>query len=182
MDATEGLLERAIDYTLGCLLLADERQLARRTPCRDWDLRTLLAHLNDSLAALLEAAGSGSVPMRASEVDSAEVTDPVGCARERASTLLGAGMPATVWVADAAMPAGLVSGTGAVELAVHGWDVASACGYSRPIPGELAERMLRLTPVVVTGADRPERFAPPVPLPRGAPPGDRLIAFLGRHP
>lgn len=185
MFADLGLLERAISYTLGSLHLVRDDLLGRHTPCRRWDLRTLLAHLNDSLAALQQALDAGSVPLRPSEQDGPDA-DPVRCARSRASGLLGActstDPPAAVWIAERPVSTRVVSGTGALELAVHGWDIAVACGTRRPIPPPLAEQVLRLCPMLVTDADRPERFAEPVAIERTGGPGDRLIAFLGRQP
>ena len=84
------------------------------------------------------------------------------------------------------MPAGLVACTGAVEIAVHGWDVSAARGRcwlrreSGPIPAALATRMLRLSPLLVAG--REGLFAVPVEVPAQASPGDRLVGYLGRHP
>jgi hypothetical protein len=91
------------------------------------------------------------------------------------------------------MPAGLVACTGAVEIAVHGWDVSAARaragrdsaisdrGISQiPIPAALATRMLRLSPLLVAG--RESLFAVPVEVPAQASPCDRLVSYLGRHP
>ena len=88
------------------------------------------------------------------------------------------------------IPAGLVACTGAVEIAVHGWDVSAAragrAGRARggvqetPIPAALATRMLRLGPLLVAG--REGLFAVPVEVPAQASPGDRLVGYLGRHP
>jgi hypothetical protein len=75
-----------------------------------------------------------------------------------------------------------VTSTGALEVAIHGWDVARSCGHRRPIPRSLAEEMLELSPLFITDADRPVRFAAPVDVPPLAGPADRLVAFLGRHP
>ena len=83
------------------------------------------------------------------------------------------------------MPAGLVACTGAVEIAVHGWDVTTAlaradCSRGAPIPAGLATRMLRLCPLIVAG--RENLFAVPVAVPAQASPGDRLVGYLGRRP
>jgi hypothetical protein len=42
--------------------------------------------------------------------------------------------------------------------------------------------MLPVAPLLVTPATRPGLFADPVPAPGQSGPGDRLVAFLGRHP
>ena len=83
------------------------------------------------------------------------------------------------------LPTGLVVCTGAVEIAVHGWDVSAAlggsgCGAVRPIPAVLATRMLPLGPLLVAG--REGLFAVPVEVPAQASPGDRLVGYLGRRP
>jgi hypothetical protein len=57
------LLGRAIDYALDCLRLVTPGDLNRPTPCDGWNLRTLLAHANDSFAALAEAAAFGHVAL-----------------------------------------------------------------------------------------------------------------------
>lgn len=181
MTGGVGLLERAIDYTLGCLHAVPARALDRPTPCGRWDLRALLDHVNDSLLALHEAAALGRVYLEPGD----RPDDPVAVARDRAARLLGAwSRPpgGDVLVADVELATEVLATAGAVEVAVHGWDVARSLGRDHPIPAPLAEEMLELSPYLVSDLDRPGRFAAPIPLPRGAPPGDRLIAFLGRHP
>ncbi len=69
------LLERAINYTLGSLLLVTPQLMSRPTPCQDWDLRTLLIHMNDSFDALCEAVDDGQVSLTPSEFD--RDADPV---------------------------------------------------------------------------------------------------------
>jgi uncharacterized protein (TIGR03086 family) len=176
------LLERAITYALGNLPAVTPETLSRPTPCRDWDLRTLLAHMNDSLLALHEAADLGRVDLEPVENPGG---DPVAALRGSACRLLGAwaGSPGGgVAVADLPLTAAIVTTAGAVEIAVHGWDVARACGLDRPVPAALAEELLPLSALLVTEADRPARFAAAVTAPPSAPPGDRLVAYLGRVP
>jgi uncharacterized protein (TIGR03086 family) len=181
-----GLLERAVDYALGCLDAATGADLAAPTPCAAWDLRALLDHLDDSLLVLHEAAALGRVyPDHGGHVAEQGV-DPVALLRARATRLVGAwAAPAPrreVAFGDLELTTAIVTTTGALEVAVHGWDVARACGADRPIPPLLADEMLDLSVLLVTSPDRPGRFAAPVAPPAGAAPGDRLVAFLGRHP
>jgi uncharacterized protein (TIGR03083 family) len=80
------------------------------------------------------------------------------------------------------LPRDIAAGAGALEVAVHGWDIALACGRPEPIPVPLAARLLQLSPLLVPTAGRAPLFAEPVPVPAAAGPSDRLAAFLGRPP
>lgn len=175
------LLERAITFTRGSLALVTASALGRPTPCPDWDLRALLWHVHDSLLALQEAADVGDVGLAATRCTG----DPITTVRDRATALLGAWTTCDgprMSIAGCPVTTHQVAGAGAVEIAVHGWDIARACGERRPIPDCLAAQLLTLTTTLVTDADRPGRFAPPIPVAADADAGDRLVAFLGRRP
>lgn len=177
------LLERALGYTLGSLHLVTPAAMPYPTPCREWDLRALLAHMNDSLLALHEAIGIGQVYL--DEFDNDSCADPVATLRSRACRMLGA------WTSDETpmvaigggeLTTGVVTTAGALEIVVHGWDVARACGHDRPIPEALAEELLPLAPLLITEADRPARFGYPLTVPAQAGSADQLLAYLGRQP
>ena len=177
------LLERAINYTLGTLRAVTDAELTAPTPCRAWDLRALLTHLDESLAALHEAAVLGEVTL--SVPAPRAPADPVVAVRDRAGLLLGAWTSTrhtAAAVGDAALTTAVLASAGALEIAVHGWDVARSVGSGRPLPPALAQEMLALAPYLVSEADRPVRFAAPVALSSPAPAGERLLAFLGRRP
>ncbi len=184
LPAALALLERSIGYARASLQAVRPELLSNPTPCRDWDLRALLAHMSDSLAALREAADLDSVALRpAAAVPGTGIVDTI---REQACSLLGAWMhrarsDARVRVADRAMPAGLLAAAGAVEITVHGWDVAQACGLRHPLPAELAAELLDVIALVVSPSDRPARFADPVAVPSSAGHSQRLLAELGRR-
>ncbi|MBB5786037.1 TIGR03086 family metal-binding protein [Jiangella mangrovi] len=184
-DALE-LLERSLAYTTVSLGLVRPALLARPTPCAGWDLRALLRHMDDSLLALIEATGTGRVRLGLGSEAAGGASDPVRTLRERACLLLGrvaaATGPDVVAVGDRQLAARAVAVTGALEIAVHGWDVARACGADRPLPPSFALRLLEVSALLVDDADRPVRFAPPVLVPDGDGPGPRLLAFLGRDP
>jgi uncharacterized protein (TIGR03086 family) len=173
------VLERSIAYALGSLTLVTPAHLDRPTACPRWDLHDLLAHLADSMAALQEAAETGRVAIAPAAPDATVIPQ----VRDRAVRLLGAWTNARerdVRIEDVVATAPLVAGAGAIEMAVHGWDVAQACGVPRPIPADLADELFDLSVLMVRPVDRPGRFAHPIRLPGDAPPAARLLAFLGR--
>ena len=185
------LLERAMGYTLGGLQLVTPQDMGSRTPCRAWDLRDLLLHMNDSLLTMHEAITAGHVDLDVDagrpDADYGDASvDPVGSLRNRACAMIGAWAgargPAEISVAGLSLGSGLVAAVGAVEVAVHGWDVARACGRDRPVPPALAEQLFELSCSLVDDGDRPRRFAAAVTVPSTATPSDQLVAFLGRQP
>jgi uncharacterized protein (TIGR03086 family) len=185
IDGVE-LLERAIGYALGAVTVVTPALLARPTPCRDWDLRALLHHVNDSLAALEDGIGARRVNLDPAADDDL-AGDPAGRFRDRARRLLGAltradGNDRVLAVGDLPLAASILAGAGAIEIAAHGWDVWWACGYRRPLPNDLAVELLRIGPLLVADGGRHPLFADPVAVPAAAGPSDRLVAFLGRDP
>lgn len=184
------LLDRAIAYTRGSLALVTADLMAAPTPCAGWDLRALLTHMDDSLVSLHEAASVRRVRV---DVPPATPDDIVVSLRTRACQLLAewtadwatgavGGESRDVLVDGRPVTSPVLTSAGALEVVVHGWDVAVSCGVPRPIPDDLAAALLRLAPVLVTDADRPARFGPELTAPPGASSGERLLAFLGRDP
>ena len=182
-----GLLAGAISYALGVCTLVEPGDMALPTPCPGWDLGTLLVHLSDSIADLETAVRTGHLDLERPGNPPAwpPTGNPVDVLRDRAAELLSVsycyvGPERFVAVGGLPVPVGLVVCTGAVEIAVHGWDVSSALGACAPIPAVLATRMLRLCPLLVAGRDG--LFAAPVKVPAQASPGDQLLGYLGRQP
>jgi uncharacterized protein (TIGR03086 family) len=138
--------------------------------------------MDDSLLALHEAADLGHVAL---DVSKAGPGDPVSVLKNRACHLLAAwtaaDAPGTVVVGGNPLTTGILTSAGAVEVAVHGWDVAQACGSQRPLPEPLAEELLELAPFFIADEDRPARFGPRVAVSPLAGASDRLLAFTGRQ-
>jgi len=182
--AEGGMLASAVGYALVTTGAVGRGELSLPTPCRGWDLRMLLRHAAESLAALREGLGTGRVSLCPAADDARD--DPVGAFRERARLLLhawaAAGPSRAVAIADRCLPADLMAAAGALEIAVHGWDVSRACGQRRPIPPVLATGLLAVAPLLVPADDRAPLFAPAIPVAPTAAPSDRLTAFLGRAP
>lgn len=182
-----GLLERAVGYTRVALSAALTVPGDTPTPCAQWSLADLLSHMNASLLTLEQAARVGGIalfdPPGAAGGD-LDVAEQVAQLSQRACTLMGSWMgqaaPPIFAVGGSELQAGLLASAGALEITVHGWDVGRACGLDHPIPTALAQDLLPYAPLLVTPADRPHRFGPPVPTGADAAPGEELLGLLGR--
>ncbi|MCW2849173.1 MAG: hypothetical protein JWR90_3147 [Marmoricola sp.] len=177
------VLDSAVTWTHSCLQLARVSPLDRPTPCRDWDLGQLLLHMDESLVALAEAAelGQVSVDPRSGTPDSGDLVDRLvqrACRTQAAWQRRLTSAPMAV--GDLTLGRDTVALVGALEIAVHGWDVAVATGHPRPLPGDLALQLHAVALAVVTPEERAHRFGPALAVPPGASPGTRLLAHLGR--
>jgi uncharacterized protein (TIGR03086 family) len=181
------LLEPSISYALGAARAITPELLWRPTPCREWDLRMLLRHACESLAAITEGIQTRRVDLDAAAEDSDLAADPARAFRDRACQLGAAWTSAgrqrqVIEIAGCPLEASAMAAAAALEVAVHGWDISRACGQRRLIPAALATDLLVLAPVLVPRTGRHPLFAAPVTVPATASPSDRLAAFLGRTP
>ena len=177
------LLERAVGFALGAFPAVTPELLHAGTPCRLWRVQELMDHLNDGMNALraafddkaicLEGSAEGRCSVAALQKSARGLLAAVSAHRARLPTVKVGGCPLSGTVVVAA---------GALELAVHGWDLAQGCGCPRPLPEALAADLLRLAPLLVSDEDRPGRFAMPVAAPAASSSSDRLLAWLGRAP
>lgn len=174
-----GLLERALGYTRVSLSSVGTDR-SGPTPCAGWSLADLLAHMDDGLDAFLEAAG-GAVRV---EVPYHPGSD-VDVLRTKACHLLGmwgGGTPSRVVVGDRPAETPVIVAAAALEITVHGWDVAQATGVPRAIPEDLASALLPVAMAMVSPEDRVGRFGPARGVPDEAGAASALLAFLGRIP
>lgn len=178
------VLDSAVTYTHHALQRARSSPLDLPTPCARWRLGELLLHMEDSLAAIGEAAELGHVEVvdHPHRQGSDRIVDRIV---QRACTTRTAWIErltsAPVSIGDLTLGRDTVVLVGALEIAVHGWDVARATGDPVPIPEELAVRLYDVALAVVTREDRTHRFGPAYLVPPSAPAGTRLLAHLGRR-
>ncbi|NYG54075.1 TIGR03086 family metal-binding protein [Nocardioides perillae] len=182
------LLERALCWVGPVLGSVTDDLLGAPTPCGRWRLRDLLAHLDDALTAFTEAAAGevridGAAPTPDARAGAADLVTHL---RARASRLLGAWMATSpvgvpVRLADRGLDADLLVRVAALEVGVHGWDVARTVG-GPALPTGLASALLPAARLLVPEAGRAGRFAAPVTVDPGAPADVALLAWLGREP
>jgi uncharacterized protein (TIGR03086 family) len=179
--------EQALRYALAAATPVTPQLMTMPTPCRDWDLRTLLLHACESLTALAEGFDAGCINLQAGPGRADQGADPGVEFRRRARGMLGSSagpgqIRTVITVGGCPVAGGLIATAGALEVAVHGWDISRACGGRDPIPAPLADWLLRAAPLLITAADRGLLFAPPVSVTARASPSDQLAAYLGRSP
>ena len=177
------LLERALGWTRGVLVDVRDDLAGAPTPCADWTLHDLLGHMVDSLTALVEAATGSLHPVPVAVRRSA---GPEALARslcDLGCAVLGdwvhAG-PEPVDLAAGSLPRSVLTEVGALEVAVHGWDVARSCGSTAVLPSTLAAGLLPVAVRRVGPGDRPGSFGPVVEA-AGCDPVSVLLAHVGRR-
>lgn len=166
------LLSRALDQTGDLLAAIHEDQLSLPTPCAEWDVAHLVAHVvQDPRTFLAMAQGHETDWSAAPPALSAGWTTTF---RSVADDLIHHWHQA----GDAAEPGQVDWQT--AEFAVHAWDLARAIGYGHPLDPEVAERGLSFMSTSLSDENRGGAFGPEQSAPEGAAVQERLAAFSGR--
>jgi len=175
------LLEGGVACLVPLLERVTPTDLGRCTPCRGWDLATLLLHLAEGVDTLTtclpdEYPCEDSGPLRSVT----ELGERCGRMLDAWSAAVDSGSPEELCSWDGVMlPHRMVARVGAMELAVHAWDVARAIAEP-PIAAEgLAANLLPWAPLLLQESSA---FATPRPWPADAPALERLVAGTGRDP
>ena len=161
------------------------------TPCAEWDLGQLLAHMTvQHLGFAAAAAGRGGDldtwqprPMGDNPAQEyAQAAESVIAAFAEPGVLdRGLLLPE---MTTQPIPGRLAIGFHLVDYVVHGWDVARTLGIAYEAPPEVLTAALPIAEAVPDGAARlapGSVFAPRVPV-AGDDPLDRILALLGRDP
>ncbi len=184
--------DRAVACTADVVKGVHADQLSAGTPCTEWTVRALLNHLVGTL--WLAEGLLGDTPPRQlmppGGLPEADLLgeDPAAAYTEAAAAALAAARAGDALIRTHATPFGempgpLLAGFCILDVAVHGWDLATATGQHIHLEDDLAAHLLAFAEqTMADAASRGGRIAAPVPTAAGAPTADRLVAFLGRHP
>lgn len=187
-------LERALGATAALIEAIPAGCWDAPTPCRDWTVHDLVAHLvggNAAFTAILQGRPPASAGSSAPTADRS-AAELMAAYRDGAAGLSAAFAQPGVLQRTFTVPAGTVPGLAALhlritELLVHGWDLAHATDQPTTVlPADLAVVELEFSRSQLAALP-PGRspFAPSQPAPDGAPVIDQLAALLGRplpHP
>lgn len=187
MQNIRELHRRSLDAVRPIVARVRPADLDRPTPCADWDLRTLLAHMigqdhGFAAAALADVPAEAFAPREPSigayEAGVAVVAAAFAAADPARPVL----MPE---FGDRRFPLQAVLGFHLVDTLVHGWDVAASLGVGVTYDDDLVAAAQAQAELVPDGAVRTAPgapFAPVLPLAAELTGWDRTLALLGRDP
>jgi uncharacterized protein (TIGR03086 family) len=167
------VLSRALDQTTDVLSAIPADRLSATTPCGDWDVARLIAHVVAAPQNFVTMSRGGQPDWSATPPLPDDWTAEF---RSGAADLLQTWREAGESVTPQAVD------WQTAELAVHCWDLARATGQSTDLDPEVARRGLDFMSGALTPENRGAAFGPAVTLPEEAPVYDRLVAFAGRDP
>jgi uncharacterized protein (TIGR03086 family) len=170
------LYERASEWTLGKVPGAAPK-LNERTPCDDWDVRTLLNHMLDTQHYFIGSARNEDVTPPSADPPELVGDDPAAAFElARSETLTTFGEPGVIEKTGASL------GIASSDLLLHGWDLAIATGQDAQMPDGLAAAVYEMVHGRFTDDQRKGVFKPEVEVGADASPQDKLLAYTGRNP
>jgi uncharacterized protein (TIGR03086 family) len=181
-------VSRALVRTVG-----PEQHLTLPTPCAEWDLRALLAHMTAQHHGFARAVAGERTDV--ADWHPVPADDVVAAYDEAADHVLAAfRAPAdTAYLPEirggVTVPAAMAMGFHFVDYVVHSWDVAAALGRTGELDGELDDDVLAAALAVArqVPTDDASRgpglsFGPVLPTAPGAGTLDQVLTLLGRSP
>jgi uncharacterized protein (TIGR03086 family) len=160
-----------------------EDQWANQTPCSEWSVRDLVAHVVTTERDVPTWAGLEPLPLSASPED--EPAAAWAQVREQVQALLDDPARAGVEYEGAFGPTTIGQSIDAFlgfDLLVHGWDIARATGQDEALPADEVRRVLAMAEGLGDNLRRGGVCGPAVPVPADASEQDRLLGLLGRMP
>jgi uncharacterized protein (TIGR03086 family) len=184
---------RAVRATVALVNQVTDAELGLPTPCGDWNLGQLLAHMTAQHHGFAASARGGAQDL-ADWQPGPPAADPVKAYAEAAEEVLAAFAEDGVIDRPFALPEILPNVTfpgkqaisfHLVDYTVHGWDVARSLGVDFTLDQAVLEASRQVAAIVPGGDYRTQpnaAFAPVVNAPGGAGLLDQIVAMLGRSP
>jgi uncharacterized protein (TIGR03086 family) len=192
----DGIVEldrRAVEATVEVVSQVTAADLDRPTPCADWALGELLAHMTAQHYGFAAAAEGDGGDLGVWQVRPLG-TDPVAAYTEAAGRVIAAfaepGVTERKLELPEVLPGHRFPGAQAIsfhfiDYVVHGWDVARTIGAGYEPGADLVQAALPIAQAVPGGKARLRpgaAFGPGLPVDDDAPPLDTILALLGRSP
>jgi uncharacterized protein (TIGR03086 family) len=184
---------RTLAVTVDIVRGISDHQLDLPTPCAQWTLRQLLAHMIGQHRGFA-AVARGETSDRSVWDDrpvGADFRAAYAAAVSEVTAAFGADdmLARRLWLPEirdgARFPAEMAIGFHFLDYIVHGWDVARSAGVPVRFEADLIDEVLIRAAQVPDGEARQSpgaAFAPGVAVAQDAAPLERVVAMLGRSP
>lgn len=183
---TPDLVAAATTQTANTVRGVRPDQLDAATPCRDWDVRTLLDHLLQVVSALNLAGRREDVPDDLWGRDLMSAHWAAAFDEEARQAVGGWAVPAaadgTITMGSTQMPATFVAIMLAGDLVIHGWDLSRATDQQYHCDDEVAEATRAFVADTGDQGRAMGIYGDPVPVPGDASALDRALGLSGREP
>jgi uncharacterized protein (TIGR03086 family) len=162
-------------------------QWSNATPCRDWDVRTLVAHLVDEVRWAPYLLSGGTVAEAGDRFAGDPLGDDAKAAwrgnRQAAHDAFHAdgALDRTVAVSAGELSARDYLWQMTVDATVHAWDLARGIGADEQLDPELVRRIHHETEKDTESLAASGLFDPPVPIATHAGLQTRMLALFGRR-
>jgi uncharacterized protein (TIGR03086 family) len=184
---------QAVELSVALVRSVPRELLGAPTPCREWTVGDLLAHMTAQHEGF-SAAASGNVDDPSVWQVQPLPEDPFAAYQRAAHKVLAAfGQPGLfarqLWLPEVregrSFPALIAVSFHLVDYIAHSWDVAAAIGFPLEIPAELVTVGLRIAEQLPAGPERTDAgssFRPVLPPNPDDVPLSALLRLLGRDP
>lgn len=186
------LNRRAVDYSVRIVTQLTADRLDSPTPCAEWNVADLLAHMTVQHRGFAAAAQGNGADLDVWKVQPL-AADPVRDYTEAAAEVTAAFDQPDIlervfdlpeFGPGAQLPGAVALRAHFIDYVVHGWDIARALNVPYRLADDFVEPSLQVIPMVPPGESRKltSAFADVVPASPDADPLDRILAHLGRNP
>lgn len=157
------------------------------TPCTEWTAGQVFNHARvDQQALTMQITGAAPAgdPFAPDAALPADPTAELERVCEAALAAWESGRDAdSVGTPMGPMPAAQGASVAALDAALHAWDIAVGTGQNLPLPDALAEGLEDIGAFLIPFVrENFGKFDAAVPVPDGAGPAAKLLAFSGRDP
>jgi uncharacterized protein (TIGR03086 family) len=157
------------------------------TPCTEWSVRDLVGHLVTEQLWVPPLLAGQTIEQVGDQFEGDQLgDDPVAAWRAAADAARRAWLEPGVLQRQVHLSYGTEKATNygwqmTLDLAVHGWDLATGIGVDYRIPDELAGDLLTIFSDLISQWQSSGLFAAPEPVSAHADAHTRLLALVGRR-
>lgn len=180
------LFTKATEQASGCIKHVHEDQLDNSTPCAKWDLRELINHMVYELLWMPDLLYGKTIAEVGGKYDGNVLGDDLQASWKAASAAAqtavdSADLETIVHLSYADVPAEQYIKEMAMDMCIHGWDIAQSTNCNLLIDGRLAQAIYDFTEPIKDKLVASGDFGSAIDVPDNANIQTKLLAISGRQ-